>query len=97
MYYMFSIHLIDPTATNLPFWSIGVLVGAVAALFSVILALMRETNKERKAVQLKLDTERKEHQDKLDTLYESNLEDQKKMAILLNDNIQLIQSLTDKK
>ena len=97
MYYMFSILLIDPTPTNLPFWSIGVLVGAVAALFSIILALMRETSKERKAVQLKLDTERKEHQEKLDALYESNLEDQRKMAVLLNDNIQLIQSLTDKK
>jgi len=95
MLHIFSI--IEPSATNLPFWSIGVLVGAVAALFSIILALMRETNNERKDIQLRLDNERKEHHEKLDALYDSNLEDQRKMAVLLNDNIQLIQSLTSKK
>jgi len=94
---MLSIFIIDPTATNLPFWSIGVLVAAVAALFSIILALMRETNKERKDLQSKLDTERKEHVEKMEALYSQNIDDQKKMAVLLNDNIQLIQSLTNDK
>jgi uncharacterized protein YsxB (DUF464 family) len=100
--------LIDPTSANLPFWSIGVLVAAVGALFSILLKQMLDAVKERKEIQLRLEEQsiaqqlkienlNKEHDEKIEILFESSLEDQKKMAILLNDNIQLIQSLTRKK
>ena len=78
-------------------FQIVTLVGAVTFLFGIIITLMRETIKERKALQLQLNIERKENMDKLEAIYQSNLEDQKKWAILLNDNIQLIESLTSKK
>lgn len=83
-----------PTALNLPYWIIGMLVLAVGFLFKSLLANMREAQDERKAIQLKLDTERSLQNAKIDALYTESLDDQKKMAILLNDNIQLIQSLT---
>jgi hypothetical protein len=78
-------------------FQIVTLVGAVTFLFGIIITLMRETIKERKSLQLQLNVERKENSDKLEEIYKANLEDQKKWAILLNDNIQLIESLTSKK
>ena len=94
---MFEMMLVDPTSANLPFWSIGVLVAAVAGLFSILLKLMNDANQERKELQIMEDKNRQDFQERLDALYKESLEDQKKMAVLLNDNIQLIQSLTNEK
>lgn len=77
----------EPTFASLPYWSIVVLVGAVSALFTLVVKVFND--------QIKVLRERNTSlQTRLDKISDERLEEQKKTVSLMAKSIDIIDKYT---